>query len=159
MESSWSRCHWCSTCADHGSKTVPGRKEMFYLTTHSTHFIYGYMASDIWYSTTRIDRGNLLLTHGLLSNSFLLAASSHRQDQFLEMHKHAQLICLGLNTSSSNGFVICELSGWSESRGVCVCFVFVAWTCLSTKYQMSVQHAVKAAWTVAVCAFVHHVKT
>ena len=25
-----------------------GRKEMFYLTTHSTHFIYGYIASDIW---------------------------------------------------------------------------------------------------------------
>ena len=25
-----------------------GRKEMFYLTTHSTHFIYGYMASDLW---------------------------------------------------------------------------------------------------------------
>ena len=25
-----------------------GRKEMFYLTTHSTHFIYGYMASDIF---------------------------------------------------------------------------------------------------------------
>ena len=24
------------------------RKEMFYLTTLSTHFIYGYMASDIW---------------------------------------------------------------------------------------------------------------
>ena len=24
------------------------RKEMFYLTTHSTHFIYGYMVSDIW---------------------------------------------------------------------------------------------------------------
>ena len=23
------------------------RKEMFYLTTHSTHFIYGYMASDM----------------------------------------------------------------------------------------------------------------
>ena len=23
-------------------------KEMFYLTMHSTHFIYGYMASDIW---------------------------------------------------------------------------------------------------------------
>ena len=27
---------------------VEGRKEMFYLTTHSTHFIYGYVASDIW---------------------------------------------------------------------------------------------------------------
>ena len=25
-----------------------GRKEMFYLTTHSTHFIYGYTALDIW---------------------------------------------------------------------------------------------------------------
>ena len=25
-----------------------GRKEMLCLTTHSTHFIYGYMASDIW---------------------------------------------------------------------------------------------------------------
>ena len=25
-----------------------GRKEMFYLTTHSTHSIYGYRASDIW---------------------------------------------------------------------------------------------------------------
>ena len=23
-------------------------RELFYLTTHSTHFIYGYMASDIW---------------------------------------------------------------------------------------------------------------
>ena len=23
-----------------------GRKEMFYLTTHSTHFIYGYLASE-----------------------------------------------------------------------------------------------------------------
>ena len=27
---------------------IQGRKELFYLTTHSTHFIYGYMASDIW---------------------------------------------------------------------------------------------------------------
>ena len=25
-----------------------GTKEMFYLTTHSTHFIYGYMMSNIW---------------------------------------------------------------------------------------------------------------
>ena len=29
-------------------RTMEGRKEMFYLTTHSTHFIYGYMASDTW---------------------------------------------------------------------------------------------------------------
>ena len=30
------------------SLDIERRKEMFYLTTHSTHFIYGYMASDIW---------------------------------------------------------------------------------------------------------------
>ena len=40
---------------------VERRKEMFYLTTHSTHFIYGYMGSD-----TDSDRGNLLPPHGLL---------------------------------------------------------------------------------------------
>ena len=33
-----------------------GTKEMFYLTTHSTHFIYGYMASDIWLRTILIVR-------------------------------------------------------------------------------------------------------
>ena len=32
----------------HVIPTREGRKEMVYLTTHSTHFIYGYMASDIW---------------------------------------------------------------------------------------------------------------
>ena len=35
---------------------LEGRKEMFYLTTHSTHFIYGYMASDIWLRTILIGR-------------------------------------------------------------------------------------------------------
>ena len=30
------------------------RKEMFYLTTHSTHFIYGYMASDAMRKKTQI---------------------------------------------------------------------------------------------------------
>ena len=40
---------------------------MFYLTTHSTHFIYGYMASDIWLRTTQIVRkGNPLPPHRLL---------------------------------------------------------------------------------------------
>ena len=30
------------------SENKEGKKEMFYLTTHATHVIYGYMASDIW---------------------------------------------------------------------------------------------------------------
>ena len=32
---------------DH-SDSKRGSKEMFYLMTHSTHFIYGYMVSNIW---------------------------------------------------------------------------------------------------------------
>ena len=39
-----------------------GRKEMFYLTTHSTHFIYGDMVKD----HSDSERGNLLQPHGLL---------------------------------------------------------------------------------------------
>ena len=42
------------------------RKEMFYLMTHSIHFIYGYMVSDIWQRTTQKARGKLPPPHGLL---------------------------------------------------------------------------------------------
>ena len=35
-------------CDEMWQKLNSVRKEMFYLTMHSTHFIYGYMASDIW---------------------------------------------------------------------------------------------------------------
>ena len=31
-------------------------KEVFYLSTHSTHFIYSYMASDIWLRTTQNEK-------------------------------------------------------------------------------------------------------
>ena len=40
---------------DH-SDSEKGRKEMFYLTTHSAIFIYCFMASDIWYRTNQIAR-------------------------------------------------------------------------------------------------------
>ena len=45
---------------------MEGRKEMFYLTTHSTHFIYGYMVSDMVKYHTDSERGNPLPPHGLL---------------------------------------------------------------------------------------------
>ena len=61
-----------------------GRKEMFYLTTHSAHFIYGYMASDIWKRTTQIAREEICCRHMgysfLISSKGLLYASSNRQD-------------------------------------------------------------------------------
>ena len=40
-----------------------GRKEMFYLTMQSTHFIYGYMASDIWLRTIVIVREETRCRH------------------------------------------------------------------------------------------------
>ena len=42
------------------------QREMFYLTTHSTHFIYGYMASNMVKDHSDSEEGNPLLPHGLL---------------------------------------------------------------------------------------------
>ena len=57
---------------------------MFYLTTHSIHFIYGYMALDIWLRTILILRKETHCHHiGYslrLTASVLLYAPSHRQD-------------------------------------------------------------------------------
>ena len=59
-------------------------REMFYLTTHSTHFIYGYMASDIWLRTILIVRMETHCHHigysYRLTARVLLYAPSHRQD-------------------------------------------------------------------------------
>ena len=59
-------------------------REMLYLTTHSTHFIYGYMASDIWLRTILIVRKETRCRHigysYRLTARVLLYAPSHRQD-------------------------------------------------------------------------------
>ena len=65
-------------------QTVYREREMFYLTTHSTHFIYGYMASDIWLRTILIVRKETRCHHigysYRLTARVLLYAPSHRQD-------------------------------------------------------------------------------
>ena len=57
---------------------------MFYLTTHSTHFNYGYMASDIWLRTILIVRKETRCYHigysYRLTARVLLYAPSLRQD-------------------------------------------------------------------------------
>ena len=57
---------------------------MFYLTTHSTHFIYGYMASDIWLRTILIVRKETCCRHigysYRLTARVILYTPSHRQD-------------------------------------------------------------------------------
>ena len=72
---------WSADCSLTG---IEGRKEMFYLTTHSTHFIYGYMASDIWLRTILIVRKETRCRHigysFRLTARVLLYAPSHRQD-------------------------------------------------------------------------------
>ena len=59
-------------------------REMFYLTMHSTHFIYSYMASDIWLRTILIVRKETCCRHigysYRLAARVLLYAPSHRQD-------------------------------------------------------------------------------
>ena len=77
-------------CPDHRPQTALehsaqlGRKEMFYLTTHSTHFIYGYMASHIWLRTILIVRKETRCCHigysYRLTARVLLYAPPHRQD-------------------------------------------------------------------------------
>ena len=59
-------------------------RERFYLTTHSTHFIYGYMASDIWLRTILIVKKETRCRHigysYRLTARVLLYAPSDRQD-------------------------------------------------------------------------------
>ena len=75
-------------CITHGSSTLSWtrerEREIFYLTTHSTHVIYGYMASDIWLRTILIVRQETRCRHigysYRLTARVLLYAPSHRQD-------------------------------------------------------------------------------
>ena len=81
--------YWYSVCLMHVGLNVIEREreregQMFYLTTHSTHFIYGYMASDIWLRTILIVRKETRCRHigysYRLTARVLLYAPSHRQD-------------------------------------------------------------------------------
>ena len=68
----------------HTSVPVSRERDIFYLTTHPTHFIYGYMASDIWLRTILIVRKETRCGHigysYRLTARVLLYAPSHRQD-------------------------------------------------------------------------------
>ena len=80
----WLKKHTQKTKKTNKQIIIIGRKEMFYLTTHSTHFIYGYMASDIWLRTILIVRKETRCRHigysYRLTARVLLYAPSHRQD-------------------------------------------------------------------------------
>ena len=52
---------------------------MFYLTTQSTHFSYGYMVSNLWYRTTQRKRKPTVRQYKGLVARVHLDAPSHRQ--------------------------------------------------------------------------------
>ena len=64
------------------------KEEMFYLKTHKTHFIYGYMVSDIWLRTTEIIREETSCCHFIVF-SFWLAARNLLYAQTGEKHTTA----------------------------------------------------------------------
>ena len=81
---SWQNPKQCSCWWASRSPRRERERKMFYLTTHSTHFIYGYMASDIWLRTILIVRKETRCRHigysYRLAARVLLYAPSHRQD-------------------------------------------------------------------------------
>ena len=89
----------------HDTPTI--EREMFYLTTHSTHFIYGYMASDIWLRTILIVRKETRCRHigysYRLTARVLLYASSHRQDNTYHSLCYASRGALAGTRNSSMG--------------------------------------------------------
>ena len=97
---------------------LEGRKEMFYLTTHSTHFIYSYMASDIWLRTILIVRKE---THcRYIGYSFwltarvLLYAPSQRQDSTYHSLCYTSRGTLAemRNSSMGRGLEEADFRGW-----------------------------------------------
>ena len=64
---------------------------MFYLTMHSTHFIYGYMASDIWLRTFLIVRKererNVLFNNALNTFYLRLYGVRHMVKDFSDSEK------------------------------------------------------------------------
>ena len=81
---------------------------MFYLTTHSTHFIYSYMASHIRYRTIQIAREQTRCRHigcsFRLTARVLLYAPSHRQDSTYHVLCYTSRGALvGMRNSSMGG--------------------------------------------------------
>ena len=88
---------------------------MFYLTTHSTHFIYGYMASDIWLRTILIVRKETRCRHigysFRLTARVLLYAPSHRQDNTYHCSRGA----LAGTRNSSTGPLRRPIAPWANA--------------------------------------------
>ena len=95
----------------------------FYLTTHSTHFIYSYMASDIWLRTILIVRKETRCRHigysFRLTARVLIYAPSHRQDS---TYHGLCYTSLGARAGTRNSYFSFQpvLHDWcNKGRGMC----------------------------------------
>ena len=73
-------------------------REMFYLTTHSTHFIYGYMASDIWLRTILIVRKETRCCH--IGYSYQLTARVLQDNTYHNLCYTSRGVLAGTRNSS-----------------------------------------------------------
>ena len=123
-------CMLC-ICGECGVCMCVWEREMFYLTTHSTYFIYGYMASDIWLRTILIVRKETRCRHigysYRLTARVLLYAPSHRQDN--TYHSLCYTSCGALaGTRNACVCVWVYICVCACVCGVCM-FVYVVWVC------------------------------
>ena len=104
--------------------------EMFYLTTHSTHFIYGYMASDIWLRTILIVRKETRCRHigysYRLTARVILYAPSHRQDNIYHGLCHTSR---GVLAGTRNNPACNTHWAFGVTKAV-VCAILSAWWCI-----------------------------
>ena len=101
-------------------------REMFYLTTHSTHFTYGYMASDIWLRTILIVRKETRCRHSYrLTARVLLYAPSHRQDNTYHGLCYTMCICMCLCM-----YVYVLMYDYIYVLYVCTCMYVCMYVCM-----------------------------
>ena len=111
---------------------------MLYLMTHSTHFIYGYMVSDIWLKTILIVRKETRCRHigysYQLTARVLLYAPSHRQDNTYHGLCYTSRGALAGTRNSSMGPPLTMKSmPWRTTSNLSATFVLLSNGCLSTR--------------------------
>ena len=89
------------------------REKYFILTMHSTHFIYGYMASHIWLRTILIVRKETCCHHigysYRLTARVLLYAPSHREDSTYHSLCYTRARCSSVVRAFAHGAMGCRI--------------------------------------------------
>ena len=125
-------------------------REMFYLTMHSTHFIYGYMASDIWLRTILIVRKETCCRHIGLTARVLLYAPSHRQDNTYHSLCYTSRGALAGTRNSSmgpphEGLIRRPIAPWANALPLSYVPIQILWR----------RRVLKMRWGVVKHSFIH----